>query len=399
MKKLILLSLILTNTIHIKAQTDNIQNQILNYKDTTSEIINKGRKLLLEEYLRNNTEKVKEIKDYLIERVQNENYLTLYPIEYWLILFSTKEYDKIQNSIEYFDSLIYKFYPGQIKPQQDLLLLKLREKSRNDRLILISQIQDSNLEVEAKEYLKLHLDFCLENNDNYEINQQTLNDQSDRFIENYPNSEYEDFIRKYIRYKFVTSNWGYGFEFFSGYGLGTGDISKYYSNNIPFGIAFDIYYKNFALYLRDYIGFSNTKEDINYSNGIWEKNSQARIYVPEASVGYLAFQNNFLQLSPFLGIGATGISATENDKEEEPDLEEVDIDFTTTYILGVSFDIKLKKSKTPIVSKVEDSFWFIRLRYSYNYTRFDKKYPDFSGNLHNITIGIGGIGRKIKRDF
>jgi hypothetical protein len=189
-------------------------------------------------------------------------------------------------------------------------------------------------------------------------------------------------------------------EFFSGYGILTGNLPKTFKNNVPFGIAFDIYYKHIALYLRDYIGFSKTIRDIPYSTGIWEKGSQVRVFLPEASLGYVIADNKAIMLAPFAGIAGTDIGPTQFDVTKEPDLKEAALKYTMTCSFGLNLDLKLGHSKTPLVStRIEQSFWIIRLRYAYCLTQFDKKYPGYNGNLHYLTIGIGGFGRTMKREY
>ncbi len=44
----------------------------------------------------------------------------------------------------------------------------------------------------------------------------------------------------------------------------------------------------------------------------------------------------------------------------------------------------------------DKSYWFIRLRYGYTMPQFND-YPMHSGNVHQLTIRIGGMYRGIKR--
>ncbi len=233
-----------------------------------------------------------------------------------------------------------------------------------------------------------------------EINQDMLNSIADEFLSTYPNSEYEKIVRKHIRYKWSPSKWGFVAEFFTGYGIFTESLESNYTNNIPLGVAFDIYYKNFTLYLRDYIGFSKTKNDIPYDDGLWEKGSQVRVFLPEASLGYVILDNKLIKFAPFAGIASTHIAPTTHDTDNEPSLEKVALDFTTTYTIGFNIDIKLGRSKIPMVSYgPESSYWFLRLRYAFNFPQFENKFDDVNGNMHYLTIGLGGFGSKLKRDY
>lgn len=62
-------------------------------------------------------------------------------------------------------------------------------------------------------------------------------------------------------------------------------------------------------------------------------------------------------------------------------------------------DFKFGKPKMAMVSTgSEDSNWFIRIRYCYNFPQFSKSYNGFDGDMQYITVGFGGFGRKIKKD-
>lgn len=382
----------------VYSQNEDIENQILKYEDSKSTIISKGRKLLTDKFLENDIEKVGEIREYLVESVEDENYITLYPIENWLILYWTEEYDKLLDDMNSFDSIRIIGYQNKIRPNEDMLALKLEERSIEFSDIIKNQIRVSKLSLEQKTFLLLGFESLIIDirTDAYALD--TLNNQADVFLKEYPNSEYNDFTRKHIRYKLVPKNWGMAFEFFSGYSFYTGTLHENYSNNIPIGVAFDICYKKFELYLRDYIGFNKTKKDFNYSLGVFEKGSRTMVFLPEASLGYAVLDNNRFKISPFVGIGAMDISPTSKATEDTPELKEISLEFTTTYMLGFNFDVKFGAKKVPTFSP-KTNYGFLRVRYAYNIPRFNKKYDGMTGNMHYITIGFGGFSRGIKREF
>ena len=208
------------------------------------------------------------------------------------------------------------------------------------------------------------------------------------------------FIPAEKKIKYPPSKWGCAVELFSGYGIFTDDLTKTYRNTIPFGAAGDFYYKRLALYLRDYIGFSKIIRDVPYSDGNWAKGSQVRIFILEASLGYVLTENKTFKVTPFAGFALTDISPTKSDLDEIPELSQVELEFTSTYLLGLNLDFKISPSKTPLLSaELGRGYLFIRLRYSYNITQFDNKYTGFSGNIHSITIGIGGLGTRFRAKY
>lgn len=394
MKKIVLLTtlILLSNTVF--SQIDSIQDAILKHSETKSILISKGRALLLDKFIEGDLNEVKKIKNYLKNDVENNDYVAFYPAEYWALMYWTKEYAELLNSITKYDSINIIEFNKKIKPLHDFLYMKIKNKSIDSLSILESNIQDSKLNGINKEFLTLNLKGLISGNESSTINQDTLNLLSDNFLNKYPNSEHEQFIRKYIRHKRIPSNWGFGYEFFSGYGLFTDELKANFKDNIPIGVAFDISYKKFNLYLRDYIGFSKTKNNISYSSGIWEKDSQVRVIIPEASIGYTVLDNKYLTFAPFAGISGTIISATEHDINIDGNLDTVEKN-TISYTAGLNFDIKLKKK----INRHESSFWFLRVRYGYTLPQFDNKYLGYSGNMHYITIGFGQFGRFMKDDY
>lgn len=390
-----LILLLLSNCLF--SQVDSIKTQILDYEDSKSVIISKGRKLLLDKFIEGDIQKVGEIKNYLI-KTEDDDYFAFYPAEYWFVLYWTKDYIELAESIQQFTSVKVTNSNTRIPPINDMLYNKLKEKTLKYEANIKGQIEDSELDIETKQILTLNLDWLLLENRNSIFAQDTLNKQADSFLETYNKSNYEDFTKTYIRYKQVPRDWGMAYEFFTGYGIYTGNLSVNFTHNVSVGVAFDICYKNFELFLRDYIGFNKTKKDFDYSIGTFEKGSRTMVFLPEASIGYVTYNDNRFKVSPFAGIGAMDIGPTLKATEATPELEEVELEFTTTYMIGINFDIKLGAKKTPEY-RPKTSYGFIRIRYAYNIPSFDAKYDGMTGNMHYITIGFGGMLRGLKREY
>ncbi len=382
------------------AQDDSIRNEIFRHPPGKSEIISRARSYLVDRFLDGDIQKVGEITDYLLEEVQDEDYIAFYPQELWLIWYWTGNYEKIMESVGGIDTFDFSAYQTKILPPEDLLFAKIKKRTRDFMPTIESDIYRSSLGDEQKDFLAMHLHYMAAGEGYDAISQDDLNAQADGFLYHYPGSRYETFTRKYIRFVSEPSKWGIAFEFFSGYGILTDKLGDFYTNNVPLGVAFDIYYGNFALFLRDYIGFGRTKLGIPFSAGWWPEGSQVRLFLPEASLGYTLVNNNLLSISPFGGISGLDISPTENDLDNIPALEEVELAFGLAYTAGINIDIKLGKGRRgPLTKEAENNYGFMRIRYGYNFARLDRKYDGFSGNMHYITLGFGGFARKIKRQY
>lgn len=377
------------------AQQDSIRTEILNFPDPPGILISKGRTMLYEKLLANDTAKARQVFDYL-ETFENQKVIAFYPPEKWMIWLWLGKYEKTINDIVSLESAWFNTNQREQYqlPAVDALSKNLGAMTNAQYALINYRIESSDRPQAEKAFCKLLLQYVLGEE---QASQQQLNKASNTFIEQYPSSPFESFIRKYIRHEVKPSNLGLGFEFFSGYGIFTGNLKENFKHNVPVGVAFDITYKKFALYLRDYIGFSKTKKEIPFSSGPWKNNAQARVFLPEASIGYIVLDNARFKLAPFAGVSSTDISPTFADKDKYPEYEDAGLRFTTTWTAGLNFDFKMAYSQSGIVAYQEDGFWMIRVRYAYNAPQFSWRYSGFNGNMHYITIGLGGFGKRLKR--
>ncbi len=397
MKKLQILIFCLFITGITVAQEQDLEQEIKNYSSSKSQLIVNGRKLLLDNFMAGDIAKVREVKDYLLEELEDKDYLVLYPGEEWLLNYWTGEYYALLSSLLEFNEEKYAEYSRKILPLQDQLFLKLSERSLDNIEKLEADITGSTLEQEQKDFLVLHLNYMVSGAPLNVISQDDINKMADLYLENHPKGDLHDYVKNNIRFKLKASDWGFGFEFFTGFGMFTGSLSDQYNNHGNLGVAFDLEYKKFTLFLRNYIGFSKTLKDREFQQGIWEEGSSVMVYLPEASIGYTVLENNKLKLSPFAGIGGAAVSAIDADIEERPELDDLQVGFSTSYTLGLNLNMKLGWETGALIPN-NKTYWFVRLRYGYTIPGFDEV-PGYEGNVHTLTIGIGGIYRAVKRDL
>ncbi|CAM4232071.1 hypothetical protein [Gillisia limnaea] len=391
--------LFLLFTIVLPAQVKDLEQEIMNYQESRSQLISKGRRLLLDKFMEGDIEKVKEVKDYLLNEVQNEDYVALFPGEVWMIMYWTGEHEDLPGKIVRFERDSMANYQRKIFPDRDLLYTKLIERSWEQLQMLEDKILDSSLDTASKDFLLLHLNFMVSGEPLMKLSQEEVNMMADLYLETHPESPYEDYLRNNIRYRYAPSKWAFGFEFFSGFGMFTGELGEMYNNHGVFGVAFDVEYNKFTLYLRNYIGFAKTKQDRENGGVFWSKDSPAMMFFPEASLGYAVVENDKIKLSPFAGIGAANIGPVTTDLEQTPELEALEVGFAASYTLGLNLNIKLGWDTNYLLTNNDDkSYWYLRLRYGYTMPQFND-YPMHSGNVHHLTIGFGGVYRGMKRSL
>ena len=363
-----------------------------------SEKINKAREQLLNYVLEIDLDGIKAVENQLENDLTSKNFVTLYFGEKNLINYWTNDYSSIRKEILSIDSIYLDSVNRLIPPEPSYLFLKLVEKSINRYEILVAEIDQSSLPNEEKEFLKLELRKLLQNRDNPAPEIDGINDIADVFLLSYPNSDYRKYVNERLIFRKKLNDWGLAVEFFSGYGRFQGGLANKFSHNVPFGVAFDITYKNISLYLRDYIGFSRTKQNDIYDGVLWESGSQARVFIPEASIGYPIINNRIISLSPFFGVGGVGVFPTSADQLKNPDLNDAGTSFNFTWTPGLNLDIKFKSDKEPVYKfDPRGDYLFIRLRYAYLNPKINQELPGFDGVMHQFTVGFGLNSRGSKR--
>jgi len=386
MKKIVITIIFTAVTLHAFSQIDSIAKQILNYSDSKSVIISRARNLLLDKFLENDIDKVREVKNYLIKNGEDENYIAFYPVEYWYILYWTGDYEELSSSIKAFDSTVVASFYSRVHPFEDVLIAQLRLKTREHTQKIIAQIQGAAIDDETKSFLLLNFDSLTMKDESF---QDALNIQADNFLKAYPETEFKDFVNKYIKIRYVPKNWRTTLEFFlaSGYCMLTGELNNNYTNNIlPLGFSMDICYKRVELNLRFSFVNNKMKRDFDYSAGVYEKDSSMQIFFPEASFGFAALQSERLKLTPFAGIGVVSIRVPPESSKKNPELKELSKS-AFSYNVGASIDIKLGKMGYRF--RPTPSGGFIRIRYGYSMPQFSSKYDGMSGGVHQISIGYG----------
>lgn len=394
MKKIILLTSIILQAYAAIAQKDSINiSQLAN--ESKSEIIAKTRRLLLDKFVENDLVRVKVIKDYLLS-FDDENYITLYPQEYWLLSFWTHEYKDILETISKTDTLIKQ--RNRIPPSKDFLNLKLIEKSKDSLTSLENTIYTSSLPAEEKDFLVIHLKFLADENYYENDNQEQLNHLADLYLKNYPSSPYNSFVKKYIRKKFSSSKYGGGYSFSSGTKVFTRTLNDYFKMPVLIGFSFDISYNKFYYYLDASVGFSKTKKTVSSQNAVWHYSSKATTGLAQLGMGYTVADNKIVKLVPYIGIGVLGISA--DSTKNYPELKNLQVPTKFCTSVGLNADFKISKPKNQSrysYQQKSEQYTFLRLGYSYSLINPKNQYVDYSGNVHRIVIALGIYGRGNKR--
>ncbi|HLW09116.1 MAG TPA: hypothetical protein VKX35_01855, partial [Fermentimonas sp.] len=163
MKLKLLVSILLIASLSMKSfsQNDSLRNQILNYEQSSHELLDKGRRLLLDHFVKSDLFKAKEVKDLLLKENNGNVYNTFYPIEYIYILYWTEEYNELIDFIKQVDFRHPVSNSVSILAQTDNMFSTLFHKTAENKDLLLVFIEESDVSEMDKEFLVLQLEDIL----------------------------------------------------------------------------------------------------------------------------------------------------------------------------------------------------------------------------------------------
>lgn len=393
---LIVFILSIAPLISTYTQINALENQEINYEKGKTTYIEKGRKILTTNFIKGDIEEVKKSKNYLTN-LEDDDFFSLFSGEYWLILYWTEEYKELINSIEQFEAENMEEYELKLAPLSDNLYETLIQKTEKNKKQLLKNIDQSTLSKEEKMFLHLHLKNTMADISMQPKLQDEINNEARQFIADYPNSDFTNFTKQFIHYQFKASDLGLGVELFSGTGIYTGELNERYNIEVPIGISIDASYDKYNLSLRQYVGFLTSKGfeyQTNNTNFSYPADANLTNFSTEVAFSYTLLDHSTLKAAPFASVGGMSIKAPKSETEINPNFEGANLDYTTTFGLGISLDFKLGLDKVPEY-QTQSSYGFVRVRYGYYMPQF----TDLNGGIHTITIGIGGIMHRLSRDF
>ena len=359
-----------------------IEEEIM--QSSKSAKIAQGRDYLVEKFLDRDYDKVKEIKDYLLS-LEGDDYVALTPYELWHILAWTKEFDALTENLRHFDSVYYHSFDNKIFPERDLLLRKLYLKGCEDEHLIRFNLQEAQLQLEDEAAVSLTLDWLLQKSVD---EQDELNEKSTRFLKDYPDSDYEWFVRHVIREQYVEKDWGIGFGISFCSGFSSGNMP---TNGVGMGVSVDVFYKKFDLTIGASVLTLKTIVDQTYSyngvsNLVYPKGSNCNWNLPYANLAYTVLDHKRIALSPFIGIGGLIEHYPQNDNKEY-EYKELD-NRHLLYKAGLNFDIKF--------NGLDADKDVIRIKYEFGLTEYNQGQVSA---VHLISVGLSGIFRGEKRVY
>ncbi len=172
----------------------------------------------------------------------------------------------------------------------------------------------------------------------------------------------------------------------------TKNIHENYSNQISFGISFDVYYKKLLIGIRDQIGFGYTNKEFVDSTIILPKKSNFRSCSVGSEIGYVVFDSDKKKITPFVGIYTIFTTQPLFKKASTPYSSNFGMPFTLTYSIGFNYDIKLRLPAWKIIDsciKKTSDYKFFRIKCALFLPQFQTNRPGYKGEIFNFSIEHG----------
>ncbi len=387
----------------LSAQENDIKAQILSYKDSDYNFINKGRRLLIDNLQASRIEEAINVKNALLNEFDGNVSEVFYNIEYIHLLYWTGEFGELLNYLRQVDFEQSVSNNVRFSSQTDNFSKAVYAHTIENKDILEIDIKNGELDDMERDFLLLLLNEIVSSssqNDQGNLSHiDKINEQADQFLANHPGSPYEKLVREQIRFVVKDSHWGSYMDFGLATVLYQGDLSRQFNPGVGVDLLFEYRHRQLMGMFGAGVLSSTLRQDFQIKNTTWKKGSGATLGSVYLNAGFLVFENHKWSIYPYAGVGFTGYEAVENDTKEDENLKKLGLNSFFTQ-LGVGIDLKIKSffidNLSPYRSSTDSR---ISLRYSYRKPHFERKDPLLSGSQHLITLSWGLGGRGKERDL
>lgn len=388
----------------ISAQENNVKDQILSYKDSEYDFVNKGRRLLIDHLQSFKMQDAIDVKNSLLNEFDGNVTEVFYNIEYIHLLYWTGEFEELLNYLKQADFDQPVSNNVRISSQTDNFSKAVYTHTAENKDILGIDVKNGELNDMERDFLLLLLnDITNPLPQNSHANPEhitKINEQANQFLANYPDSPYEKIVREQIRFVFKETDWGTYMDFGFGAVLNQGDISHQFRDGPAIHMIFEYRHRKVMGMFGFDVGSQTLKQDFPINNTVWKKGSSSTLGSIYLNAGYLVFENRRWSIYPYVGGGYTEFSAAEKEIQEDENLKKLRLNSFSTQA-GIGIDLKINS-----ISPITSYSWMYRntdsrisLKYTYRMPHLKRKDPSLYGSQHVITLSYGIGGRGKERDL
>ena len=297
-----------------------IEKEIRDHPETEMALLGKSRAVLLESLKSGDIGKARNVLVYMRHRFDSSRVVVLYPFEQIRVSYLLMDYEPIFGFAREsnFDNTQY----GQkMTPQRDLLALELPDLFQGNAGDVVSNIQKADLPLHKRDFLLLFQKAIAgpDRDDPLvkENFQQAVNAESDLYLSTYPESEFNPFVRRYIRFVMKVSEWGFGYGIALGYLGLPGDLGRHLKDYVLLSMVFEGSYRQVYACLGVDIGAAHHLQTGFLYNGTWKDNLLVMHTGAYLAGGPILTLGGNLTVIPHTGIGYMDFSPPHDEAIKE----------------------------------------------------------------------------------
>jgi len=414
-KAIILISLTIASQIAI-AQIDTAAiRQFLISEPTRSELIQKCRSRITKAVTEGDRDRAAELMFYAKTTFEDDNYQVFYPDEFWDLAIWLRKYKLAASEMSLFDSISAAQFNNHINTLYGLHYL-LRNQINSDKEFFEKDIcSDSSLTSCERDFLLLYLkrdfthlgraslrstpsavtelDSLLIDTNNFEIwDSEAMNSASNNFLEQYPASQFELFVRNFLRHEYKKSGFMYGGHAGLGAMIVKGDLNEILSGAFNVQLGFNGSFKRIVVGAEINLSAGHkVRENFLGNDAFYEEGLKITGVYPCFYLGY-RFSYRSIMLLPSVGYGGFRI--------EPVDDEFKDCAERSSWAPVLSIEAAYETNEIyRYDSYALRNILAFGLKYSYHPVKFEFRDGDYSGVTHTISLVYRKTAGKSKRIY
>jgi hypothetical protein len=384
---------------------DSLQAEIENFKGVPNLIVPNARQVMVKALSAGDYQKMNAVMQYLESREDKLVYPSLRRAERLYIKYLAADYAWVLQEIDRLAAPVtasvtappanvilrdyhYNYYPYGT---EDNLYNNLTDHMVLQFHTVRARIaEDERLGRQQADLLQLYLRFYLPATAGKAFSADSVYKEAKKFLKQYPNSPYKDFVRRKIIYPVEEAPVKIGLGLQGGYLNNSEALQSILRNTASFGAVMHVCYKELIFSVQVKVMSSNLPKDIPVNNVLWKSEFDYTYIMGDLNMGYLLVNNKRLWLYPYVGAGLSNLAPSDKDAKDNPELKGLRISGAVYPTAGICIGLKAKKSLSSYsTAKGGDYFFHKTLNIGMAKQDYSRAVPGAKGTQFFASVILG----------
>jgi hypothetical protein len=385
-------------------QLNDVEDRISAMPETPETLYFKAREYIYQNLKNNNSGEISAVIRLFSEKY-HDTIPVLYPNERILFDYWSGNYDDLLKAISAFGlpgyySIYYQLFDARY--YKDWLRSEIFDYFCEHQIELYNRLSRNDLSAQDLGFLNLFLTVQLQYSacTSKVIGEFDLPLAVGQYMQEFPDSPYNRFLKEQLSPDYVASPFGFGFQFHSGWGDYLKDYDEYFKYGGIFGMGLDLEWNRVKSFYYFNLGFGRTKKEFDQNNEFWEKNQRVINGSGGISLGYAVIDTRSIAVIPNYGVD--WLSVEQNNPDNNTDEKEPTIKLKGNHLVGLTLDWNISKKQETTSMNYNNFMYsgvpsftraYVRLKFGYliphgsSYITVGNQVLD--GRAYYVNIGIG----------